>query len=467
MTAAYCWPPRHAPGFPPDCADAGDVLAHFAGGEGRAATVVVVTSALRASVEDCGDHEAGLDRVRRSLAGIGRAAGAAWHPAYYGKDLVLVRAVEHGPQAPAPVPLAAGDGGVRHGWAWEHVPLTGGAGARRTALLRACYAVAMAARLRRDRPDPARHRAADALSEVPELLAPPAAAALLAGVLVRPLDGHPARPGAGDGEDPRLPGVPSADGLAAWVPPRGGGLYAVTDVHDIEWGTVSRGAAGARLTEGNARALLPLATAWQRDRLPLDEVLRRGYPLRARREALLAGHLRAISDGIAGCGRLFATLGDGLSGTVRDAERLRDAVAGANRWSAGQLHSGAGAAPLVGGSATDVPAGAGVGAGGLVPGAAGLDAARRRAHFSLHVTKTLKGTEHPQRLLHVYGQPLPAGPAAAAVDFLAALAAAGPGAPGSHHVAHAARRREEWRRHLPAEQFARLAGVLGGAGAGK
>lgn len=444
MTPAYRWPPRHAPGFPPDCPDAGDVLARFAAAGDRAATLVVVTSGLRARVEDSGDHEAGLDRVRRSLAAVGRAAGDGWQPGYYGKDLILVRAATDGPDEPPPAPLAAGDGGVRHGWAWGHVPLAGDAGERRTALLRACYAVAMAARLRRDRPELPQHRAADVLARVPELLSARATAALLAGVLVRPLDGHPAQAGAGDGEDPRLPGVASADGLPALAAaPPARGLYAVTDVHDIEWGTRSRAGDGARLTRGNARELLPLAEAWHAARTPVDELVRRAYPSRARREALLAGHLRALSDGVAGAGRLFATLGDGLSGVVNDAEALRTAVAGANRWSEGQMHSGAGAAPLDGPD---------------------LDAARRRAHFSLHVTKTLKGTGHAQRVLHVYGEPLGPDAAEAAVAFLASLGAAGPGAPGAHHLAHALRWRDDWRRHLSPSRFACLERVLPATG---
>ncbi|MEU3958266.1 hypothetical protein AB0F42_00225 [Streptomyces buecherae] len=436
MTPAYRWPPRHAPGFPPDCPDAGDVLARFAAAGDRAATLAVVTSGLRARVEDSGDHEAGLDLVRRSLAAVGRAAGEVWRPAYYGKDLVLVRAAPTDPQEPDHVPLAAGDSGVRHGWAWDHVPLTGDADERRTDLLRACYAVAMAARLRRDRPELPQRRAADALARVPELLSVRATASLLAGVLVRPLDGHPAQPGTADGEDPRLPGVPSADGLADLTAARPtGGLYAVTDVHDIEWGTSSRAGDGARLTRGNARELLSLAEAWHAACTPVDELVRRAYPLRARREALLAGHLRALSDGVAGAGRLYATLGDGLSGVVNDAEALRTAVAGANRWIEGQMHSGAGAAPLDG---------------------ADLDAARRRAHFSLHVTKTLKGTEHGQRVLHVYGQPLDRDAAETAVAFLTHLSAAGPGAPGAHHLSHARRWRDDWRRHLPSPRYARL-----------
>ncbi len=144
--------------------------------------------------------------------------------------------------------------------------------------------------------------------------------------------------------------------------------------------------------------------------------------------ALLAGHLRTLSDGVTGAGRLCATLGDGLSGVVADADALRAAVAGANRWSTGRMHSGAGAAPLEG---------------------ADLDAARRRAHLSLHVTKTLKGTTHGQCVLHVYGQPLGADAAEAAFAFLADLGAAGPGAPGAHYLAHALRWRDDWRLHLP------------------
>ncbi|AJT68692.1 hypothetical protein T261_7090 [Streptomyces lydicus] len=205
------------------------------------------------------------------------------------------------------------------------------------------------------------------------------------------------------------------------------GVYAVSDVHDIEWGTLDR-ESGERLTEGNAHELLPLAAAWLDGSLPVTDVLDRAYRLRGRRESLLSHHLRTLSDTVTAGGRLFATLGDGLSGVVSDAALMRSALITANGESAGRLHSGAGVAAMDG---------------------RGLAAARRRAHFSLHVTKALKGTRHQERLLHGFGKPLDVQAADAVVDFLSALRKAGPGTPGFHHLAHALRWREWWRLHLP------------------
>ncbi len=149
----------HAPGFPPGCPDSGDVLrALTASGVPYELTLIVVTSALRDGVEEAGDHERGLDRVRASLARIGALCGPAWSPSYYGKDLVLVRPGRHDP---APLRLPSVAGGVRHGWAWDRVVLPSGPELGFDALLRVCYAVSMAARLRRDEPElPARPRGA-------------------------------------------------------------------------------------------------------------------------------------------------------------------------------------------------------------------------------------------------------------------------------------------------------------------
>ncbi|MFH8616633.1 hypothetical protein ACH4E8_16345 [Streptomyces sp. NPDC017979] len=460
MTRAFRWPPRHAPGFPAGCADAGDVLAHLARTRHASVTLAVVTSALRATVEQSGDHEQGLVRVRRSLAELGRAAGAPWHPSYYGKDLVLVRPGEHGP-----VDAHAPTSGIRHGSAWEHVPLPAGAEARLAALLRACYAVSMAARAVRDRPESrGRGRAADVLAAVPGRLSDEGCAALLAGVLVRPSGGSRAVRGAGPGEDPRLPGVPSADAWPAYAQQygqhgkfagRGPAHYVVTDVHDIEWGTVVRhpsprpspsprpGIDGRR-TAGNAHLLLPLAAAWRSGTLPTPVVLRRAHGLRIRRESLLVEHLRALGDGGgAAGGRLFAALGDGLCGLVTDPDALRTAVYAANARTAGQLHSGAGVAEVTGAF-----------------GAAELRAAAGRAQFALHVTKTLKASTHEARAYQEFGRPLDAAAGETAVAFLRELYERGPGARGGHHLAHAVRHRDHWRRHLPPTATARFDGLM-------
>lgn len=425
---------RHAPGYPAGCRDSGDVLRGYVG-SGRAGelTLVVVTSALRAGVEAAGDHERGLEAVRASLARIGARYGAGWSPSYYGKDLVLLRPGRHVPEEPG---LPQGAGAVRHGWAWDQVSLPAGEDAGTDALLRACYLVSMAARLRRDDPaSPA--RAASALETVPGRLTTRAAASLLAGVLVRPYEEVSARAD----EDPRMPGVPSADGWqAAAATARPGHWLVMTDVHDIEWGTVRHGEGDVRLTRGNAEQLLELAGAWNSGR-PVSEITGAAYGIRRQRERQLVEHLAALADGVRDSGRLYGTFGDGLCGFVADPGVLRSALREANGISVGHLTSGAGAAPL---------------------GADGLDAARSRASFALHVTKTLKGTEHPPDGTHLFGTALAAPAAEAALAFLDRLREAGRDAPGSHHLDHARRHRDHWLRHLPATYREGAAALLSG-----
>lgn len=425
---------RHAPGFPFGCPDSGDVLRVLAAsGIPPELTLVVVTSALRAGVEAAGDHERGLETVRGSLARIGTVCGPAWSPSYYGKDLVLVRPGRHDP---ASLRLPHMAGGVRHGWAWDRVVLPAGAEAGYAALLRACYVVSMAARSRRDDPSlPA--RAPAALAGVPGRLTVRRTASLLAGVLVRPYGETAAEAG----DDPRMPGVPSADGWPAAARAAGTGDWLVmTDVHDIEWGTVRPDNGGERLTAGNAQELLELAAAWQAGRAP-DEVCSVAYRIRQRRERELVRHLAGLARGVQGLGTLYGTFGDGLCGFVPEPTVLRRALVEANRASAGRLSSGAGLARL---------------------GEGGLGAARSRAAFALHVTKTLKGTGQPADGVQVFGEPLAAPAAEAALRFLERLRTAGPTAPGAHHLDHARRHREDWLRHLPAPWRRRAADLLAG-----
>lgn len=426
----------HAPGFPPGCPDSGDVLrALTASGVPYELTLIVVTSALRDGVEEAGDHERGLDRVRASLARIGALCGPAWSPSYYGKDLVLVRPGRHDP---APLRLPSAAGGVRHGWAWDRVVLPSGPELGFDALLRVCYAVSMAARLRRDEPElPA--PAPAALAAVPALLTVRRTASLLAGVLVRPYGARTA----GAGEDPRMPGVPSADGWPGSAETAGaGGWLVMTDVHDIEWGTVRPDGSGSRLTAGNAQELLELASAWKAGGAP-EKVLPAAYRIRQRRERELVDHLGALARGAQGLGTLHGTYGDGLCGVVTEPSVLRRAVVRANRASAGRLASGAGAAAL---------------------GAGGIEAARPRAAFALHVTKALKGTGQPPDGVQVFGDSLLPAAADAALGFLERLRAAGPRAPGAHHLDHARRHRENWLEHLPASWRRRAAEVLAPTG---
>ncbi|WP_405643914.1 hypothetical protein [Streptomyces uncialis] len=486
MTAVFAEPPRHAPGFPPGCLDTGDVLARLAAAEYPAVTLVVVTSALRARVEGNGDHESALAEVRRDLATLGSFHGPSWNPSCYGKDLVLARPGSHEPPRSV-LPSAGGPPEVRThlGWAWDRVALDGDTVARREALLRACYPVSMAARLRRDHPHPDRHRAPAALAEVPGRLTVRGTASLLAGVLVRPYGGGDDGPGAGPGEDPRLPGVGSADSWTAWagepgphptgvghaLPPARSSVravpgdaseswYALTDVHDIEWGTpypspadgrlvgAAHGpltGAEARLTNGNARDLLPLATEWHKAGRPDEGLLDRAYTSRLRRERLLALHLRTLGDAVAGRGRLYATLGDGLSGLVAGPDVLHAAVDRANAVTAGGMRSGAGAARL---RRRD---------GG--PEAA-LRQARAEASFALHVTKTLKGSGQPQDSTQSFGAPVRRAAADAALDFLVGLREAEPGTPGLHHLAHARRWYDWWLRHVPPSHADRFTALL-------
>ncbi|MER6162801.1 hypothetical protein ABT147_46260 [Streptomyces sp. NPDC001868] len=425
MNAAFVWPPRHAPGFPAGCADAGDVLGRIAH-EGKAGVIMtVVTSALRASVEESGDHDTGLRRVRESLAALGSGPhGNRWLASYYGKDLVLTS-----PDATEPPPMRIADG-ARHGWSWDRVALGGDVAQRRDSLLFACYEVSMAARMRRDRPEIRETQASPVIGGVTRTLGRAEIASLLAGVLVRPLGGADGVLGAALGDDPRLPGVPSADGWTAGgtvAGPTPTGCYMVSDVHDIEWGTMRR-IDGARLTEGNARQLLPLAEAWLADQLNAATVLREAYRLRLTRESELLAHLRALSNAVRPTGLLHATLGDGLSGLVPDVATARKAVKAANRRTQGGMHSGAGVAHVT---------------------AEGLGIARARSHFSLHVTKTLKGSGHPCGELHEFGKLLDAEGAAYAWDFLITLRQTGTGQPGHHHLQHARRWRDWWAEHVP------------------
>jgi hypothetical protein len=435
---AFRDPPRHAPGFPAGCADTGDALALTAAGTAATLTLAVVTSALRATVEESADHEAGLDRVRRSLASAGRALAGRWSASYFGKDLVLVSTPTH----PEPYGSAdevgravAGhtDPAVRHGWAWRRVRLAGPPDERREALFRAAYLVSLAARLRRDRPGTLPGEADEALRRVPGLLDAREAAGLLAGVLVRPLGSAAAGPPYGTGDDPRFPGVPSADGWreAARRPPAGA-VHVVTDVHDIEWGAPG----GAHPVPGNASELLPLATDWVHERLAVEEVVPRAYERRVGRESGLWRHLRALRVAAArDGGSAYAVFGDGVAGFLPSVESARAVVSAANSATDGRVRSGLGAAVLDG---------------------AGVPRAARRAAFSLHVTKALKGTGLPGAACHVFGEPLTGAAAEAATAFLTGLAVAGPAAAGRHHLAHARRWAAEWRAHLPPADWAGL-----------
>lgn len=120
----------------------------------------------------------------------------------------------------------------------------------------------------------------------------------------------------------------------------------------------------------------------------------------------------------------------------------------ANARTAGQLRSGAGLARV-----------------DRVSTPADLRAAARRAHFALHVTKTLKATAHEAGTYQEFGRRLDADAAHAAVAHLTELYEQGAAARGSHHLAHAVRHRDHWRRHLPPTAAARFDRLMELAGA--
>ncbi|EDY51260.1 hypothetical protein SSCG_04240 [Streptomyces clavuligerus] len=148
-----------------------------------------------------------------------------------------------------------------------------------------------------------------------------------------------------------------------------------------------------------------------------------------------------ISDAVGERGRVFATLGDGLSGVVADEATARAAVGAANRRTVGRMASGAGLTLLTGQDP---------------------DAAARQAQFALHVTKTLKGTAYSGAATRLFGHRLTPPEADAALAFLTALHTTGPTAPGFHHLAHAYRWRSWWRSHLPVVAWPRLGVLLSG-----
>jgi hypothetical protein len=460
-------PPRRAPGFPAGCADAGDVLA---GMVGQSVTILVVTTALRSAIEGLGDPALGLAQVRAALGAVGSRFSAPWRVGYYGKDLV---AVLPGVQrdrvvATARTVAAVGQWPSPHGWAW--IPAHA---STLSVLLESCYRASVAARIRRDHPDLSESEAVSVLDQwradsqlAPE---PRQVASMLAAVLVRPY-GTADCPAARLSEDPRWPGVQSADNLLPALARRGrqnsaAALYVITDVHDIEWGLAgdpsgSEARVACEQSDGNAPRLLPLARAWLGRGISTDATLAAAYRDRLAREQMLAAHLRELASQ---CCELFGTLGDGLEGFVQSREELVEAIAKANvrPW---QLRSGVGAACIYdnlceAGSRkdhADCPLSRPNASKGALPDAD----ARARALFSLHVTKALKyiGTQHAT--LHVFGTPLGSEEEAALLFFLRGLRARGREGVGYHHLRHARAYAEFWRQHLSSKCYAEFEHVI-------
>jgi hypothetical protein len=453
-------PPRGAPGFIAGCSDAGDMLASKTG---RDVTILVVTTALRTAVESTGDPGRGLTKIRAALAVAGSRLPTPWRTGYYGKDLVTMLPGRHPGRVleAAAAEAALTDWPSPYGWAWTWVGAP-----TLSARLEGAYRASVAARVRRDHPH---LRASEATSVLEEWradrVAPPApceVASMLAAVLVRPY-GTADAPVSGPGEDPRWPGVRSADGLNSAIlrainKRSFGGLYIITDVHDIEWanGCEDHGSQSFGEDEkfgGNAARLLPWAQAWLACRASTDETLTVSYRDRLAREQLLAIHLRALT---AQHGELFGTLGDGVEGIVESQTELLHAITSANACPR-HLRSGVGAAWISnhvgmfenqnGETNTENSQY------NLVHAFRAYDDARDHALFSLHVTKTLKYSGSPSGNLHVYGTALTSRDEITALSFLQELNYSNRRKSQHHHLRHAKAHSANWGRHLSREAY--------------
>ena len=460
--------PRKAPGFPDDCADAGDMLARAVGQD---VTVLVVTSALRSAIESLGDPARGLAQVRGVLHAVGSHLPATYRVGYYGKDLVTLLPGVHsdltmdvGRLAMAIAPS------TQHGWAWTPVR-----SATLPALLEGCYRASVGARVRRDYPYLVESDAIAALEQWRTRMRAESnsgeVASKFAAVVVRPY-GTANQPVARDGDDPRWPGVSSADGLASTVIDRVGlalnnALYVVTDVHDIEWGGTfyrkapkeARWLTRCQVSEGNAARLLPLASAWLAGRIRTDDALNIAYKDRLSRERRLAQHLCQLAGNPPG---LFGTLGDGLEGIVESNEYLCQVIAKANAYPR-QFRSGIGASLLADCISGDQSRACtnGLESGMAVDHATSIWVeARKRALFSLHVTKTLKHSDSPQAELHVFGSPLSRTEEDALLAFLRDRREAGLRSAGYHHVRHAQINLKFWSQHLTKTCYGELVRIV-------
>jgi hypothetical protein len=431
---AFETPPRQAPGFPLSCADAGDVLAAV---EGSAATLVVVTTALRTTIEARRDHVRGLELVRSELARFAATLPKSWRAGFYGKDLVAVR-----PGAESRLAIALGDtlpddSPVRMGWSWTIVSLPSPFERRISTLLAACYRAAVAARVRRNHSGLRSSEAAQCLEEWRAQRPGPEeheVASMLAAVLVRPYGEQEVAADAGD--DPRWPGVRRGERIEELSGARGMPFYVITDVHGIEWGpALTTGTNATTSAEGNAARLLPTARAWLAAERCTSTTLDTAYNDRLEREQALAVHLRNLGRQP---GMLFGTLGDGLEGMVPSIDRFRTVLATTNAAEEGRLRSGAGAARAQG---TD---------------GASRDVVRRRAEFSLHVTKLLTPEDTPLAEMHVFGKALPKREARILLNRLRDLRDS-----PNHHFRHARHYAETWLRHLPAASHREFTDVVG------
>jgi hypothetical protein len=436
-------PSRKAPGFTVGCVDAGDMLFNTSGQD---VTILIITTALRSAVESSGDPALGLANVRAALAAIGSSMPMPWSVGYYGKELVAVLPGRHSERlleaTVAKTAITAWPS--PHGWAWIWVR-----GPTLSARLEGAYRASVAARVRRDHPYIKASEASSVLEEWRSghrrTREARQIASMLAAVLVRPY-GTADMPVSGPDEDPRWPGVRSADGLSQAMISRrskqvNDALYVITDVHDIEWAEPCSEASPVPSVDqqsgGNATRLLRLADAWLEHRISTDDTLVAAYKDRLVREQMLAAHLRELARQR---GELFGTLGDGLEGIAESQAELVHAISSANAcpW---HLRSGVGAAWISGTPDTYADV-------------------RNRAFFSLHVTKTLKYGGSQQTDLHIYGTLLDPRDQCAVLSFLRELRDNGRGTSGYHHLHHACAYSAAWRRHLSRESFSAFQQII-------
>ncbi|MFI6905328.1 hypothetical protein ACIBKY_28980 [Nonomuraea sp. NPDC050394] len=409
--------------------------------EGSAATVVVVTTALRTIIEARRDHVGGLALVRSELARFAATLPRFWRAGFYGKDLVAVV-----PGAEPNLAMALGetlpaDSPVRMGWSWTVVPLSGPPSRQISTLLAACYRAAVAARVRRSHSSLRTSEAVRSLEEWRSRRPGPDerdVASMLAAVLVRPYGDQEIA--AEEGDDPRWPGVRRGDRIEELSGAQGMPLYVITDVHGIEWGSAKgpMPTAGTKATtsvEGNAARLIPAARAWLAAERSTSKTLDIAYSDRLEREQALAVHLRDLGRQP---GMLFGTLGDGLEGMVSSIDRFRTVLATTNAAGEGRIRSGAGAARAQGTDAAD------------------RDVARRSAEFSLHVTKLLTPEDTPFAAMHVFGELLPEREALIVLGRLLRLRDH-----PNHHFHHARHHADTWLRHLPPASHRKFTDVVG------
>jgi hypothetical protein len=458
-------PSRKAPGFPVGCVEAGDMLANIAG---RDITILIITTALRSAIESTGDPARGLAKVRAALAVAGSRLPTPWCIGYYGKELVAVLPGGHSERV---VQAAAAEAAITewpspHGWAWIWVSAP-----TLSARLEACYRASVAARVRRDHPYLRASEASSVLEEWRSGHAQPPEiqqiASMLAAVLVRPY-GTADMPVSRLGDDPRWPGVRSADGLNRSMMNKSSertddALYIISDVHDIEWARShandSQAPGADQQSGGNATRLLHLAHAWVGGRVSIEVTLMASYKDRLAREQMLATHLRDLGTQR---GELFGTLGDGLEGIAESQAGLIRAVSTANArpW---HLHSGVGAARIsdeAGGFEDQSGIKPKPRPSTLVNQPNVYAEARNRALFSLHLTKVLKygGSQHAD--LHVYGTALSSRDQDTVLSFLKELRDNGRGTSGYHHLRHAQAHSQTWRRHLSRESYSAFQRII-------